>query len=159
MAKPVYLTPDGEICLQEDFDRFQSMKDEDGNPINPYLRREYKNERLHMQLVARHHPPHNFNDIPPEHWQRAEVVIHNIVTTDAEGNPLGSSRAVIDVAGSRTFTSVEKASIYFDQFLVDWTESARASDGSVKEVGNLLAPKTADEPTVIAGREDVFGSW
>lgn len=153
-----YLTPSGVACSKQAHEQaLEESRDEDGKHVDPYLIKQFENDTIRVSLMAQR----KIMDarIPEKFWKRATVQVENIMTTDAAGNALDAPRRAADVDATRDFHTVEEAHTYYQSFLVEWAKCQRNADGSVKEVGNKLAPKPADEPTVNASTQSILGMW
>ncbi len=127
----------------------------------PYRRsiRVFENETLHIELHLMSIADID-KDAPDEYATPFYVEVNDIVTKDFEGNPIQAKR-VLSTASSKCFRDYAQAETYFDAMLTAYTESVRNEDGTIKEVGNLLAPPDPDIPTVdeTSPMADDFGSW
>lgn len=155
--KTIYLTPAGKTCSLNELKRI-SESQEGGR--SPWMLEQFENSRVRVTLSGIQRLIID-GTVPPEHWMRFSIDVHNILTTDIEGNPIPKVYS-LDVSGTRKFRTLEEAKAEYQLFLARYTESEfNAETGEFIERGNMLSPdvpRPADEPSSKVSATD-FGSW
>lgn len=144
-ARTIFFLPAGDICSRAQVQDLLDTAKAEGQP-DPYVHDQYACGKWRAKLFTSTYLIVN-HAVPAAHWKPFNVEVVNRLTTDYEERKLPDPTEVIDTSATKEFRTLEEATAYYRDFLLQNGGAKISAAGEIVVKGNLLAA-SGDAPQV-----------